>query len=194
MWPSRSAVNYNMPKIFRDNFHSTRVIIDCTEIKTETPSSLQLKSMMYSDYKSHNTLKSLVGISPSGYVTIVSDLWAGSICDKQLAKKCGIIYLCEEGNSIMVDKGFPVSDLTTPRGISHIMPPKKHAQCKFTQNEVKRTQEIASARIHAERQMERIKSLRIVQCVIPITMSSQAYKVWRICIMLTILQPPLVPH
>jgi len=55
MWPSRSVINANMPKVFRDKFPETRVIIDCTEIRTETPSSLQLNSLLYSDYKSHHT-------------------------------------------------------------------------------------------------------------------------------------------
>ena len=53
-----------------EKFPDTRVIIDCTEIGTETPSSLQLKSLMYSDYKSHMTWKSLVGISPSEHMTL----------------------------------------------------------------------------------------------------------------------------
>jgi hypothetical protein len=194
MWPSKQVVQANMPKLYKDKFQDTRVIIDCTEIRTETPSSLQLKSMMYSDYKSHNTWKSLVGISPSGHVTFVSDLWVGSISDKQLTKKCGIIDLCEEGDSIMADKGFTISDLTTPKGIKLIMPPFKRSNCKFSKREVQQTRDIANARIHVERQMERIKNFRIVQGVMPITMSTRASKVWKLCTKLTNLQPPLVPH
>ncbi|WAR24139.1 ALPL-like protein [Mya arenaria] len=194
MWPSKSAVKFNMPKLFRDKFPDTRVIIDCTEIKTETPSSLQLKSLMYSDYKSHITWKSLVGISPSGHVTFVSDLWVGSISDKKITNNSGIIDLCEEGDSIMADKGFIISDLTTPKGIKLVIPPFKRGHSKFSKREVQQTRDIANARIHVERQMERIKNFRIVQGVMPITMSSRASKVWKLCAKLTNLQPPLVPH
>ncbi|XP_060598702.1 uncharacterized protein LOC132752398 [Ruditapes philippinarum] len=156
MWPSKQVVKANMPKLFRDKFPDTRVIIDCTEIKTETPSSLQLNSMMYSDYKSHNTWKSLNGISPSGQVTFVSDLWVGSISDKQLTKQSGIINLCEEGDAIMADRAFTISDLTAPKGIKLIIPPFKRSNCKFSKREVQQTRDIANARIHVERQIERI--------------------------------------
>ncbi|ESO93017.1 hypothetical protein LOTGIDRAFT_119836, partial [Lottia gigantea] len=54
MWPSRDVIDCNMPEIFKNKFPTTRVIIDATEIRTETPSSLKLKSLMYSDYKSHD--------------------------------------------------------------------------------------------------------------------------------------------
>lgn len=194
IWPSKSTIQFNMPKLFRDKFPDTRVIIDCTEIKTETPSSLQLKSMMYSDYKGHMTWKSLVGISPSGHVTFVSDLWAGSISDKRLTKECGMLDKCEEGDAIMADKGFTISDMTTPKGIKLIIPPFKRKHCKFSKSEVKRTRAIANARIHVERQMERIKNFRILQGVMPITMAERASKIWKLCTGLTNLQPPLVPH
>ncbi|XP_045202653.2 uncharacterized protein LOC123556117 [Mercenaria mercenaria] len=171
MWPSSATVKHNMPKVFRDKFPDTRVIIDCSEIRTETPSSLQLKSLLYSDYKSHITWKSLVGISPSGHVTYVSDLWVGSISDKQLTKQSGILELCQQGDAIMADKGFTIADLTTPKGIKLIIPPFRRSNTKFSKREVQNTRDIANARIHVERQMERIKNFRIVQGVMPITMA-----------------------
>ena len=41
--------------------------------------------------------------------------------DKQLTKNCGILDLFEVGDAIMADKGFLISDLTTPRGIHLII-------------------------------------------------------------------------
>ena len=37
----------------------------------------------------------------------------------------GVVNLdiCEEGDAIMADKGFLISDLCTPRGVSLIIPP-----------------------------------------------------------------------
>ncbi|XP_069129553.1 uncharacterized protein [Argopecten irradians] len=192
MWPSREVVDSNMPQVFKDKFPATRVIIDCTEIRTETPSSLQLKSLMYSDYKSHMTWKSLVGISPDGHVTFISDLWCGSISDKQITKETGLVELCEPGDAIMADKGFTIADLTTPRGVRLIIPPFKKKSVRFSKRDVQQTKDIANVRIHVERQMERIKNFRILQGVMPITMSKRASKVWRLCAKLTNLQPPLV--
>lgn len=64
IWPSRKAVDNSMPASFRDMYPKTRVIIDCTEIFIEKPNSFRSQSATYSTYKSHNTAKGLVGISP----------------------------------------------------------------------------------------------------------------------------------
>ena len=52
-WQSRQNIIYTMPLSFSKKYPKCHVIIDCTEINTETPCSLQLKSLLYSDYKSH---------------------------------------------------------------------------------------------------------------------------------------------
>ena len=71
------------------------------------------------------TWKGLVGISPAGVITYISDLWAGSVSDKVITSKSGILDLCETGDGVMVDKGFLISDMTTSRGIHLIIPPFK---------------------------------------------------------------------
>ena len=55
-WPCRTLINRHMPSQFKKMYPTTRVIIDCTEIFTETPSSLPLQSATYSPYKHHNTV------------------------------------------------------------------------------------------------------------------------------------------
>ena len=85
IWPSREQANKTMPRSFQDAFPTVRVIIDCTEIKVQTPSSLTLHSEFYSNYKSATTLKGLIGISPTGAVSFVSALYTGSISDREIA-------------------------------------------------------------------------------------------------------------
>ena len=192
MWPSREIIDNTMPRSFCDKYPKCRVKVDCTEIRTETPSSLQLRSLLYSEYKSHMTYKSLIGISPAGVVTFVSDLYSGSISDKQITKLSGLVNLCEEGDAIIADKGFLISDLTTPKGVNLIIPPFKRKRLQLSKREVIETRKIANLRIHVERQMERIKNFRILQGIMPITMAAQSSKIWKICVRLTNLQPPLV--
>lgn len=74
IWPSSEKILEHMPQDFRILYPNTRVIIDCTEIFTEKPSSLALSSKTFSSYKSHNTWKGLVGIAPHGAVTFISSL------------------------------------------------------------------------------------------------------------------------
>ena len=40
IWPSREQVIEHMPESFKEKYPSTKVIIDCTEIKCQMPSSL----------------------------------------------------------------------------------------------------------------------------------------------------------
>ena len=81
IWPSRELVTETMPQDFKAKYPTTRVIIDCTEVHCEMPSSLLLKSELFSSYKNHTTLKALVGISPKGFITFIGQLYTGSISD-----------------------------------------------------------------------------------------------------------------
>ena len=40
IWPSREVVDRTMPEAFKSKCKSTRVVIDCTEVKCQMPSSL----------------------------------------------------------------------------------------------------------------------------------------------------------
>ena len=64
-------------------YPNLRCTIDATEIYIEQPSSPEAQQLTFSSYKNHNTLKALIGISPSGSITFVSDLYGGNISDKR---------------------------------------------------------------------------------------------------------------
>ena len=53
IWPSRSYIDKTMPESFKKMYPSTRVVIDCTEIFIEMPSSFRSQSVTYSSYKHH---------------------------------------------------------------------------------------------------------------------------------------------
>ena len=84
IWLPRKEIDELMPDCFKELYPNTRVIIDCTEIKTQQPSSLVLNSQMYSSYKSSCTLKCLLGIAPHGAVTFVSPLYTGCMSDVEI--------------------------------------------------------------------------------------------------------------
>ncbi|KXJ25294.1 hypothetical protein AC249_AIPGENE14663 [Exaiptasia diaphana] len=112
IWLSQQAVDSTMPEDFIKKYASTRVIIHCSEIKCQMPSSLQLNGELFRSYKNHTTMKGLIGISPGGTTTFVSQLYTGSISDQQIVMKSGFLDLPFDKNySVMADKGFTIEDL-----------------------------------------------------------------------------------
>ena len=118
LWPKREMVKSYMPRVFKDLYPTTRVIIDATEVFVETPSLPELQQMTFSSYKNHNTFKGLIGISPGCAITFVSNLFPGSVSDKQLTQKSGLLDVLEEGDSVMADRGFDIQDVLTPLGVN----------------------------------------------------------------------------
>ena len=193
IWPTREMVDQAMPLSFKDKFPKTRVIIDCTEIKCQTPSSLVLHSETYSSYKSHTTFKGLVGIAPSGHVTFISQLYTGSISDREITVRSGLLKLpFDKGDVLMADKGFTNEDLLEPIGVKLNIPPFVGSQSQHTAAEVIATQEIASERIHVESAINKIKNFQILNQVIPISIAGSINQMWTVCAMLTNLQNPII--
>ena len=87
-----------MPEDFKKKYSSTRVIIDCTEVRCQMPSSLQLNGELFSNYKHRTTLKGLTGISPGGAITFISQLYTGSISDREIVARSGFLDLPFEDN------------------------------------------------------------------------------------------------
>ena len=75
MWPPRELVQMIISSEFQE-YPSTRVTIDATEIFIGQPKLPELQKMTFFNY---NTFKALVGISPDGTVTFVSSLYPGCI-------------------------------------------------------------------------------------------------------------------
>lgn len=192
IWPSREVITKTMPEVFKDKYPSTRVIIDCTEIKCEMPSSLLLNTELFSSYKNHTTLKGLIGIAPNGAVTFISQLYTGSISDREIVIRSGFLAQeFSEGDSVMADKGFSIQDLL-PLGTSLNIPPFLGQLEQMSAENVIRTQQIASVRIHVERAINRIKNYKIWNGVIPLSLFGLVNQMWSICSFLSNLQDPLI--
>ncbi|XP_030577988.1 uncharacterized protein LOC115774735 [Archocentrus centrarchus] len=165
IWLTRAEVQAYLPEEFKD-FPDTQVILDCTELRCQTPSSPLLQSEMYSSYKSHCTMKALVGIAPHGAVTFISDLYGGSISDKELFKQSGIAEKLTEDMAVMVDKGFLISDCCKCKVYC---PPFLSKQKQMPAYQVKETQAIARLRVHVERVIRRIKQNKLFDGIITLS-------------------------
>ena len=192
IWPSKAVVQQTMPLDFKEKFPTTRVIIDCTEVFCEMPSSLLLNSELFSSYKNHVTLKGLVGISPSGAITFVSQLYTGSISDREIVLRSGLLSQAfDDGDSVMADKGFQIQDIL-PLGVTLNIPPFLGGDSQMSAEDVVRTQQIASLRIHVERAINKIKNFRIWQRVVPLSLFGVVNQMWSVCAFLCNIQDPLI--
>ena len=191
IWASQEYIQQTMPQPFKDTYPNTRVIIDCTELLVEMPTSFRSQSATYSSYKNHNTAKGLIGISPAGYPTFVSELYAGRSSDKQVTKDCGILNLLEPGDHVMADRGFDIEN-DMPAGVGLNIPPFLNGAPQLSLSDETETRKIAALRVHVERAIGRIKNFKIIKNVFPLKMSSDLNKIWIICSYLTLFYPPLI--
>ena len=72
---------------------------------------------MYSDYKSHTTVKTLAGIAPGGCFTLISNTYPGSISDKEI---------------VVADRGFLIKDYLKPLGVRLEIPNFLKGRDQFT--------------------------------------------------------------
>ena len=108
------------------------------------------QSSTFSYYKNHNTVKALVGISPGGVITFVSQLWGGRIFDIELTKRSGLLELIEEGDNVMANRGFEIEGLLASRKATLNIPPFVGSRKQFTMHETIETRRIAQLHIHVE--------------------------------------------
>ena len=91
----------------------------------------------------------------------------------------------------MADRGFDIGD-DLPTGVTLNIPPFLDGKPQLSVEEENLTRKIASVRVHVERAIARIKNCRILNQVIPISLSDDLDNIWTICSYLTLFLPPLI--
>lgn len=137
-------------------------------------------------------LKVLVGIAPCGAITFVSSAYEGSISDKNLFVRSGLLDLLDAGDLVIADRGFDIQDLLQAHSIQLDIPPFLNKRGKFTPQEDMLTKRSARARIHVERAIERMKKLKIIGYKVPFCMRPIISQVISIIGFLVNYQDPLV--
>ncbi|XP_049527237.1 uncharacterized protein LOC119458494 isoform X4 [Dermacentor silvarum] len=192
-WPSRSTTQLMMPNCFKPDYVNCRVIIDCTEVPCAAPSTVHEKVLMYSSYKGTYTVKFLVGITPSGIISYISRPYGGRATDSFITSDCGILHMLEPGDLVLADKGFPqIRSALVERGVQFQMPIFARPNEPFTREEVFSTYKIASARMHVERCIQRMKLFRILSERLSADLLPHIGKIVDMCAVLANLQAPII--
>lgn len=190
--PSRDVIKYHSPQSFKDLFPKVVIIVDCTEIEMERPSALDAQSACYSSYKSRPTMKSLLGITPSGALAFVSELFPGSSSDKEITLMSGLLERLQPGDEVMADKGFNLQDELAAVGVTLVTPAFLKGKTQFSPEESNKNKALASLRVHVERLMERIKNWHILDKKIPVSMAPCASDILIVIGALSNFLPPLI--
>lgn len=179
-----------MPKAFQ-GISNLRGIIDCTEFYIETPRRLPSQKATYSSYKSRNTFKLLVSISPIPHFNFVSNLFSGNISDKELVRKSGFLDKLIPGDAIMADKGFNIQDLLALHETRLLAPPIMR-KAAISSKASTATRRIAKPRVHVERLIRKLKCFGILRGVLPLTIKPYVSSITRVCAALVNLEPSII--
>ena len=168
-WPDRDSLRAAMPLCFQENFgNNVAVVIDCFEVFIERPSNLLARACTWSSYKHHNTVKVLLGMTPKGVVSVVSDTWGGRVSDKYLTENCGFIDKFLPGD-VLADRGFNIAEAVGMVQARLHLPAFTRGKDQLSALEVEETREIANVRIHVERITGAVKQkFSILQSTLPI--------------------------
>ena len=128
-------------------------MVDCFEVFIEHLSNLLAQACAWSSYKHHNTIKLLIGITPQGVVSYISDAWGGRVSDKYLTEHCGILNNILPGDIVLADCGFDISDsIGMQQAKLHLhVPAFIKGKDQLSVLEIEETRSIANVRIHVER-------------------------------------------
>ena len=113
--------------------------------------------------------------------------------DREIVERSGIPDLpFNEGDSVMADKGFTVSDIL-PLGVSLNIPPFLGTSTQMPPEDVVRTQEIDDCGSTLNGQLtDKIKNFHIWDSVIPLNLFGVANQMWSVCAFLCNIQDPIL--
>ena len=181
-----------MPETFVETGHGfTDLVIDATEFKFQSASNFELNFLMFSNYKSTQTGKALVGISPHGGRILFSDIFHGSISHSKITEECGAVHLVEQEHEIMSGRGFSIQELCASRGIT-LNRPKQKDNDQFMEVDVVTNINIAATCIHVEQFIERVRDWRILKSVWPINRMGILSSTWQtLAHIVNLINPPI---
>ena len=169
-WPDRDALRTSLPQCFAKVYPKTCCIIDCSEVFIERPSNLLARAETWSNYKSHNTVKFLIGITPQGSVSFLSKVYGGRASDKEITEQSGIFDHLLPGDQVLADRGFTCADSFSLYSRAElVIPAFTRGKPQLSAAEVQFSRDIANVRIHIERVIGGVKNkYSILQHILPI--------------------------
>ena len=122
----------------------------------------------------------------------VSNAYEGSISDKAIVERSGVLDDIVQGDQVLVDRGFTIEEMVLQKGGELVIPPSLGKKKQFSRDETIQTKVIARARIHIERFNERLKNFRILSGIVPMSLVPLLSQLVFVICCLVNMQEPLV--
>ena len=90
------------------------------------------QALIWSTYKSQNTAKFLIGITPQGTICFISKGWEGRTSDQFIAENSNFLKYVQYGDVIMADRGFNIADTLGTSGAKLEIPSFTKGQSQST--------------------------------------------------------------
>lgn len=191
--PPTDCLDENLAADCFNDFSNVKIVIDCTELFSETPSSLNAHKQFHSNYKHHSTVKFLVGMNCGGAITYISSMFGGRSSDKYITScSSDLINELLPGEKVMADRGFTIEE-NLPSGVKLIIPGFKHKdKTQFTKTEIQQNKKISEARVHIERAIRRIKQFLVLKHEVKLSQINVYENMFKACGYLVNFQDPFL--
>lgn len=169
--PDTETVKKLIPPSFKSiGFGKVEYIPDCTEIFIETPRNPITSHQTWSQYKHHNTYKTLVVILPNGQFNFISKGYGGRASDKYIAQTSGFMDLIRRDTEVLADKGFVGIEEDLALKFSRmVLPPGRRGSSQLSVLQGNKTKKVANKRIYVEQAIRRLKTFRLLKFEVPIS-------------------------
>ena len=133
-------------------------------------------------------------MSLSGSITFLSQLYDGSVLDKEIVTKSGILgkELWSPRDSVMADRGFTIESGLKGFNVDLNIPSFLGGRAQLMAAEVKGSQNIASVRIRVECAIKRVRKFKVIRNEMPLTLHGSANQLWTVCCLLCNFLLPLI--
>ena len=146
---------------------------------------------MYSDYKHHTTFKVLIGITPNGAVSYVSECYGGRASDLHVVRNSGFLDFLAPRDEVMADRGFKIKTDLTMRQCTLSIPPSAASGNKMLSSDCQKTSSVANVRIFVEKAIKLLKDYRILKHEVSLRYVPIFSDIVKVCAALCNLKKPL---
>lgn len=162
-WPKTEELIRNLPECFQ-SFKQTRVILNCCEVLIEKQMCPNCQDELVLEKKQESSIKFVLGIAPSGLIIFKSEPHEGHESNNSIFTNSKILEnLDSTKEAIMTDDTLNIQASCAENNITLIKPSKLGNKKCFSRNDVELIKNIAAARIHVDRTLQRFQMFKIMQ-------------------------------